>query len=280
MEESCAACGKADVNLKSCKACKLVKYCGVDCQVAHRSKHKKACRQKVKELFDKQLFAEPRKREDCPICMLPMPCNEEEYCYMPCCGKFICNGCVCCLSREVCPFCNTPASQDCGDENENKMMMERIEKFNDANAMNCLGSNYSSGANGFDIDHSKAAELFQRASELGCANAHFNLGNAYSNGKGVQVDKKKALHHYQSAAMMGSIQGRCHLALMEAQDGNLVRAVRHFMIAAKCGHDTSLEGVKRGFMEGLITKEDFEKTLREHQASKDETKSEQRDRAR
>eukprot|EP00956_Cyclotella_meneghiniana_P040624 scaffold200883_cov96-Cyclotella_meneghiniana.AAC.1 len=71
--ESCAACGKADVSLKSCKACKLVKYCGVDCQVAHRQMHKKACRIKAAELFDAQLFAQPQAKEDCPICMRMLP---------------------------------------------------------------------------------------------------------------------------------------------------------------------------------------------------------------
>jgi len=278
MEESCAACGKTDGSFKACTACKLVKYCGRECQVAHRSKHKKACRLKARELFDKQLFADPPRREDCPICMLPMPCDEEEWTYVPCCGKFFCNGCVMCITRYVCPFCNSPGAQD--EEEEKKMIMERIEKFNDANAMNCLGSNYSSGENGFGIDHSKAIELYRRASELGCADGHLNLGSTYSEGKGVQVDVKKAIHHYELAAMMGSMRGRYHLGLVEARNGNNDRATRHFLIAAKCGHENSLLKVKRGFMGGLITKEDFEKTLREHAASQDESKSEQRDRAR
>ena len=55
--------------------------------------------------------------------------------------------------------------------------------------------------------------------------------------------------------------------------------MRHFIIAAKCGYKRSLNMVKRGFTQGHVTKEDFEKTLRDYQASCDETKSEQRDRA-
>eukprot|EP00956_Cyclotella_meneghiniana_P018542 scaffold30957_cov23-Cyclotella_meneghiniana.AAC.1 len=278
MEESCAACGKADVNLKSCKACKLVKYCGVDCQVAHRSKHKKACRQKARDLFDKQLFEQPPRREDCPICCIPMPCDEEESTYVPCCGKFICDGCVCCLSRSVCPFCNKPAAKN-SEENQ-KMIMERIDRFNDANAITGLGDIYVSGTNGLGIDYSKANELYRRASELGCTDAHFNLGASYYLGRGVQVDMKKAIHHYEVAAMTGSTRGRYNLGQIEAHYGNHDRAIRHYMIAAKCGHDNSLLAVKRGFKDGLVTKEDFEKTLRDHKASTDETKSEQRDRAR
>ena len=43
-------------------------------------------------------------------------------------------------------------------------------------------------------------------------------------------------------------------------------------------HD-SLENVKIGFKKGIVTKEDFEKALRCYQASQDEMRSEERDRA-
>jgi hypothetical protein len=45
-DEVCASCGTAavdDVTLKKC-ACNLVKYCSVDCQKNHRSRHKNARR--------------------------------------------------------------------------------------------------------------------------------------------------------------------------------------------------------------------------------------------
>ena len=41
---SCANCGKGDENgdsLKACTACKMVKYCNRECQIAHRKQHKK-----------------------------------------------------------------------------------------------------------------------------------------------------------------------------------------------------------------------------------------------
>ena len=58
-EEACANCGKHGsdtVKLKNCTACRLVKYCGVDCQKAHRKQHKKACKQRAAELEDEQLY--------------------------------------------------------------------------------------------------------------------------------------------------------------------------------------------------------------------------------
>ena len=50
---TCAACGKEDSGdaiLKSCTACKSVKYCNRDCQIAHRPQHKKACKKRAIEL--------------------------------------------------------------------------------------------------------------------------------------------------------------------------------------------------------------------------------------
>jgi hypothetical protein len=81
MEEaptSCANCGKAeelDAKLKTCNACKLVKYCGSECQIAHRPEHKRGCMERAAEfqLHDEELFKQPPKGDDCPICFLLLP---------------------------------------------------------------------------------------------------------------------------------------------------------------------------------------------------------------
>ena len=51
-EDVCANCGKqgSDTKLKDCTACRLVKYCGVECQKAHRKQHKKTCKKRAAEL--------------------------------------------------------------------------------------------------------------------------------------------------------------------------------------------------------------------------------------
>ena len=57
----CASCGKADVDdvkLKKC-ACKLVRYCTVECQKNHRPQHKKVCKKRLAELRDDRLFTQP-----------------------------------------------------------------------------------------------------------------------------------------------------------------------------------------------------------------------------
>ena len=274
--ETCAACGKANEGLKACKACKLVKYCGRECQIAHRPHHKKACKKKVAELFEQKLYEQPQRNEDCPICMLLLPLSNE-CAYKPCCGKMICMACHVSLTRDCCPFCNTPRHQS--EDEAKKRLLKRIEQYNDPEAMIILASYYNIGKEGFRADHLKAAELLHRAVELGSAGAHFNLGQMYSLGRGVELDKKKAVHHYQMAAILGSEVARYHLGTIVGNEGNDKLAMRHFMISAKSGHDDSLDYVKKGYVNGMVTKNEFESTLRGHQASRDETKSEQRDRA-
>jgi hypothetical protein len=61
------------MKLKSCIACRLVKYCGRECQIAHRPRHKKACRKRADELHEEALFMQPLIAEDCPMCFLPLP---------------------------------------------------------------------------------------------------------------------------------------------------------------------------------------------------------------
>ena len=64
------------VKLKDCTACRLVKYCGLDCQKAHRKQLKKACKQRAVELKDVQLYSQGLEKPEsdfCPICTLPIP---------------------------------------------------------------------------------------------------------------------------------------------------------------------------------------------------------------
>jgi len=62
-------------NLKACTACKMVKYCNKDCQIAHRPQHKKEFRKRAAELIhEEKLFKQPpTMEEDCPICFVQMP---------------------------------------------------------------------------------------------------------------------------------------------------------------------------------------------------------------
>ena len=113
----CANCGKGEESssdLKACTACKIVKYCNRECQIAHRPQHKKLCRKRAAELYNEKLFNETPPREECPICMLSLLHESETASFFSCCGKRICNGCIYTMretggkNMELCPFCKTP----------------------------------------------------------------------------------------------------------------------------------------------------------------------------
>ena len=284
----CAACGKESDGdtMNMCHKCDLVKYCNAACKKKHKSKHKKKCERRVAELYDEKLFKEPPPREECPICMLPLPLAADQADFHPCCGKTVCNGCVSAIvEREgayLCAFCRTP------HVNPNQMKMsneETIRRTNNlinkgnANAYYMLAGCYVDGEMGLPQDRQKANELYLKAGELGCAPAYFNLGNTYSCGRGVEVDEEKAKHYYELAAINGSVKARHNLGVLEAQAGNPQRACKHLLIAANAGFKQSLEAVKDGYQHGHITKDEYANTLRAHQKSQDEMRSEARDKA-
>ena len=62
---NCAACGREVDRLKACTACKMVKYCNVACQKAHRPEHKEECKKRAAELLNVEAL--PKKSTKCFI---------------------------------------------------------------------------------------------------------------------------------------------------------------------------------------------------------------------
>jgi len=281
---TCANCGKgeeAGINLKACTACKLVKYCNRDCQIAHRTQHKKACKIRAKEIHDEKLFKQPPPLEDCPICFVRLPEMITGRTYMVCCGKNICNGCchgyqsrATKEEHDVCPFCRTPPP-----------FRDRLKRYNKRSEMNdpiaiCnLACYYKLGHYGLQQDHAKALELWQRAGELGSADAYSSIGNVYHTGDSVAVDIKKAIHYWELAAMKGQVDARHNLGVDAREKGNIDRALKHFMIAVKDGSSYSLKSIKRMYENGDATKDVYNEALQCYQVYLGEIKSDQRDEA-
>ena len=128
----CASCGIAgidDVKLKECDDCNLVKYCSVNCQRDHISRHLLECKKRAAELRDYTLFKQPESSHlgDCPICCLPLSLELKNSTIMWCCSKTLCNGCRKEFeSRELrCPFCRR-AYPETYEESE-VLLMKRVE---------------------------------------------------------------------------------------------------------------------------------------------------------
>ena len=176
----------------------------------------------------------------------------------------------------LCAFCRTPPATS--DEDSIKRIRKHVEADN-ADALDILADDYERGIMGMPQDFAKANELRLRAGELGCHEAYLNLASSYYNGRGVEVDKKKAKHFYELAAMKGSVSARHNLGCLEWNAGNEHRAMKHYILSAKAGFNKSLDAVKGGFMKGIITKDEYTNTLHAYQQRHDEMKSDDRDKA-
>jgi len=284
-DEVCASCGIAaidDITLKFCDDCDLVKYCSGNCRENHREQHEEECKKRKAELHDKQLFTQPDISHlgECTLCCLPLPIDERKSSMMPCCCKIICNGCNYAnqkREREAglkhrCAFCREPLPKS--EEESDRNFMKRIKKHNDPVAITHMGKHHASKG-----EYKKTVEYYTKAAKLGDVGAYFHLGCLYHNGKGVEKDQKKAMYHLEQAAIGGHPQARIVLAGYEQKNGRSERAVKHLMIAADLGCDTSLQCIKELFVYGKVSKEEYASALRGYQTAVNEMKSAERDEA-
>ncbi len=282
-DEVCASCGKAevdDIKLKKC-ACNLVQYCSVECDENHRSQHKNACKKRLSEIRDDELFTQPDESHlgECPLCFLPLPLDLSKSIMNACCSKIICKGCSYANKKreaeqgleQRCPFCRESPPKSKG---EAKKLAKKRVKANDPDALHQMGVRHD------DVgDYRKALGYYTKAAALGHVYAHFCLSVMYQEGQGVETDKKRSVYHLEEAAIGGHADARFNLGVHEHSNGRTNRAMKHYIIAAKLGHDDALHNVKFGFIDGFVSKDDYASTLRGHQAAVDATKSEQREEA-
>ena len=236
------------------------------------------------DVSDDELFKQPPNK-DCSICLLRLPSLESGRVYKSCCGKIICCGCEYSpvydnlgneISEKKCPFCRTPVHISIEEHIER--LQKRVE-LDDSEAIFTLGCNYRDADDGFPQDDDKALELYVRAGDLGSSKAYCDVGYAYGNGNGVEIDEKKAKYYYELAAIEGNVTSRYNLGIDEENAGNMNRALKHYMVAAGDGDDNSLKEIQDLYTNGHATKDDYAKALRAYQAYLAEIKSTQRDKA-
>ena len=114
---------------------------------------------------------------------------------------------------------------------------------------------------------------------MGDVQAHQQLGHMYVEGKGVEADMKKAIYHWEEAAIGGHPNARSNIGIIERRHGRLKRAVKHYIIAANQGLDIAVEQLKMCYVKKMVSKDEFEEALRAYQRAVDATKSTQREAA-
>ena len=158
------------------------------------------------------------------------------------------------------------------------MIQKRVGK-GDAEAIHFLGQMYFYGKFGLAKDVPRGIELWTEAAELGSLGAHCQLGLTYYYGYDVEEDKARGMRHWQQAAMKGDVLSMNILGVVEYRNGNCEFAVQHWMIAAKMGHEKSLNYIKEMFKIGQATKAQYTEALRGYRDAVEEMKSPQREEA-
>jgi len=280
---SCGITGVDDAKLKKCKGCYLVRYCSIKCQRDHWSQHKRDCKKRAAELHDELLFKQPESSHlgDCPICLIPLRIDGSNCKLLPCCCKYVCEGCCCANTKREfemrlassCPFCRSPAPTSQMEGEIIFREMNRLE-MNDPVALGKVGVQCHK-----EGDYNGAFEYWTKATELGSVQAHYQLSIMYQLGQGVEIDKKKQVYHLEQAAIAGHAAARFNLGCMERDNRHAARAAKHFIIAAKQGDDKSLAHLDLFYQNGIVSLDDFAATLRAHQDAVDATKSPDREEA-
>ena len=238
-----------------------------------------------KETANVSLFAPIPLKEECPICLIPLPLRETESVFMSCCGKNICQGCSykqtsidikkgVPRNEQKCAFC-------CQIESTTNMIksLRKLMKKNNADAFIVMAGEYESGQRTLQSD-TRALEMRIRAAELGLAQAFSIIALNYIEGDIVERDTSKAFEFLEIAAKKGSWTAHAYLAKERKHENMMQRSIDHYKVAACAGHQASMDNLIILYKQKLLSKDELTQTLRACQASNNEMKSTDRDDAR
>jgi TPR repeat protein len=114
----------------------------------------------------------------------------------------------------------------------------------DAQAQFNLGLMYDNGR-GVTKDYTEAVKWYRKAAAQGNADAQFNLGTMYSNGEGVPQDYAEAVKWYLKAAIQGNPDAQFNLGLMYVKErgvpADYAQAYAWLDVAAAQGEKNALE---------------------------------------
>ena len=238
------------------------------------------------EVADTDLFAPLIEREECPICLLPLPILNNESLYMTCCGKRICEGCfyvsyTTAMKEGVpkhklkCPFCRQITSKI----NDIKAL-KKLMNNNHSTAFLQMADRYESGSGVVQSD-TKKLEMYIRAAELGDKEAYWKISSHYHGGiifeeEGYnEEDMSKWLMWNEISARKGSVTAHKMLAIAYKND-NIDRSIQHWKVLAEAGDQDAMNKLMKAYKDHHLSKTDLAKTLRAFQKSNDQMKSKDR----
>ena len=235
------------------------------------------------------LFAPIQEREECPICLIPFPINNNEAKFRLCCGKMICDGCMykeLCTDAEktkfdqskptgLCAFCRLPPVPG----NTEIKCLRKLTKNKNPIAFIQLALKYQAGDRVIQ-SNTKALEMYIRAAELGNSQGYTYIGQCYQEGLAVEQNLSKAFEFYEVSAKKGDYEAHKYLAKLHGRNDDFEKSVEHVKAAASAGDKDSMDMLMGAYKHKLLPKDDLTITLRAFHASSYEMKSKDRDDAR
>ena len=104
-----------------------------------------------------------------------------------------------------------------------------------------------------DGDLIKAAALLTQAAEYGFAPAQYNLGKAYRDGTGVEVDQEKAAHWFERAAKQGLAKAQRHMGTRYAEGEGVTEDEVQSIVWLSLASDQGLVTAQRSLNQVLGT---------------------------
>ena len=237
------------------------------------------------EWHETALFKSHRPTDECAICLLPLPFEQDKINFRSCCGKTLCLGCIWGVALEgaetntcPCPFCRAEPYKS---NDEYLQWLTKLIKKKHTLALTQLGTHYYEGHLGLTRDPEKAFKLWTEAGEEGgdTGNAYYHIATSYFHGMTAN-NFRKAQYYYEKAAIQGDVQSRYLLGKIEKTLENKERSAKHFILAAEAGHKEAMTAVMESFKneDGQITKDDLMQLLRKHHETKSSMESVARER--
>ena len=174
----------------------------------------------------------------CPICLEEWDVNANPR-LLACCCRNICESCDKKALKRIeagCPLCQVKLPVTNAEE---LARLRRHVENEVPEAIQALGSAYSTGALGLVKSAKKAAKIWKRAVELGNVNSMVNLGLLFTDGipGGVKQDMKKAEQLFRMAAGRGSAAAHYNVAVLRARRNELdEETFRYCLFAAEQGY--------------------------------------------
>ncbi len=195
------------------------------------------------ELEGVDVFCPLEERDDCPVCMVPLPLSYNEVTHMPCCGKIVCNACsdiqsfhkvmefiektltTNCdhpafktetafavaaqkiLDNSLCAFCRSPKRSSNMETRQNFAV-----KMGDSRGMMLVGAAYENGKNDVTKDELAALGWYVRAAEQGHPMALCKVADMCLKGTVVEKNVNYAEQLATAAAKKGCAKAHSLLA--------------------------------------------------------------------